>query len=104
MLEVISVQANDIPAQEIFPGISARILWQGDNGRKAVQLELTPTACWGGIDVHELGPEEAYVVSGVFNDGTRDYPAGTFIHNPTGSSHIPQSQTGCTLFVFYPEG
>ena len=32
-------------------------------------------------------PEELYVVAGVFNDGVRDYPAGTFIHNPAGSSH-----------------
>jgi hypothetical protein len=40
---------------------------------------------------------------GVFNDGTRDYPAGTFIHHPIGSSHIPQSAIGCTLFIFYPE-
>jgi len=27
-----------------------------------------------------------------------------FIHNPVGSSHVPQSKTGCTIFVFYPEG
>jgi len=44
------------------------------------------------------------VVSGVFNHGVRDYPAGTFIHAPAGSSHVPQSRTGCTLFLFYPEG
>jgi anti-sigma factor ChrR (cupin superfamily) len=54
--------------------------------------------------VHEPGAEEVYVVSGVFNDGVRDYAAGSFIHNPAGSSHIPQSKTGCTLFVFYPQG
>ena len=63
-----------------------------------------PGACWEGIDLHEPGPEEVYVVSGVFNDGVRDYPAGSFIHNPKGSSHVPQSKTGCTIFVFYPEG
>ncbi|MDT5269347.1 MAG: hypothetical protein QOH49_1533 [Acidobacteriota bacterium] len=55
-------------------------------------------------DVHEPGPEEVFVVSGVFNDGVRDYPAGSFIHAPAGSSHVPQSRTGCVLFVFYPEG
>jgi hypothetical protein len=38
------------------------------------------------------------------DDGVRDYPAGSFIHAPAGSSHVPQSETGCTLFVFYPEG
>ena len=43
-------------------------------------------------------------MSGIFNDGVRDYPAGTFIHAPAGSSHVPQSSTGCVLFLFYPEG
>lgn len=104
MSEIISVQASDIPSQELFPGIHARVLWQGENGRKAVQLEIAPGACWDGVDVHEPGAEEAYVVSGVFNDGVKDYAAGTFIHNPIGSCHVPQSKTGCTLFVFYPEG
>lgn len=33
-----------------------------------------------------------------------DYPAGTFIHDPIDSSHIPQLETGCTLFVSHPEG
>lgn len=27
-----------------------------------------------------------------------------FIHAPAGSSHIPRSAEGCTLFLFYPEG
>ena len=28
----------------------------------------------------------------------------SFIHNHAGSSQVPQSSEGCTLFVFYPEG
>ncbi|MFH9293928.1 hypothetical protein [Streptomyces sp. NPDC017520] len=28
----------------------------------------------------------------------------SFIHAPAGSWHIPQTTSGCTLFVFYPEG
>jgi anti-sigma factor ChrR (cupin superfamily) len=54
--------------------------------------------------VHEPGPEEVFVVSGVFNDGVRDYPAGSFIHAPAATSHVAQSRTGCVLFLFYPEG
>jgi hypothetical protein len=54
--------------------------------------------------VHTPGPEEVFVVSGVFNDGINDYTAGTFIHNPAGSTHVPQSKDGCVLFVFFPEG
>jgi hypothetical protein len=33
-----------------------------------------------------------------------DYPAGSFIHNPAGSAHVPQSTEGCVLFVFFPGG
>nr|WP_246155251.1 cupin domain-containing protein [Saccharopolyspora hirsuta] len=43
-------------------------------------------------------------VRGGFNDGVRDYPAGSFIHAPAGTSHIPRTATGCALFLFYPEG
>lgn len=47
---------------------------------------------------HELG-EEILVLDGVFSDEAGDYPAGTYIMNPPGSSHSPHSKTGCTLFV-----
>ena len=96
---------EDAPVKEKFGGtIKVRTLWQAPSGATAQVVEIDPGACWEGIDLHEAGPEEVYVVSGVFNDGVRDYPAGSFIHNPKGSSHVPQSKTGCTIFVFYPEG
>jgi len=75
------------------------------SGLKAMVVEFDPGSCWeGGGDIHDSSSEEVYIASGVFNDGERDYPAGIFIHMPKGSSHIPQSKTGCTVFVFYPEG
>ncbi|WP_460666908.1 cupin domain-containing protein [Kribbella swartbergensis] len=94
----------DTAVRELFPGIRLRSLWRGANGATAHVLEMDPGASWEGIDVHEPGPEEVYVVDGVFNDGHRDYPAGSFIHCPAGSSHVPQTKQGCTLFLFYPEG
>lgn len=48
--------------------------------------------------VHDLG-EEIFVLEGVFSDETGDYPAGTYLMNPPGSSHTPSSKLGCTLFV-----
>ena len=96
--------AADAPVREPFPGIHSRQLWTGEHGAKAFVLDLAPNSTWDHRDVHEPGPEEVYVVSGVFNDGVRDYPAGTFLHCPAGSWHIPQTTTGCTIFVFYPEG
>ncbi|MER5354823.1 cupin domain-containing protein [Kitasatospora sp. NPDC002551] len=95
---------HDAPTRELFPGIRLRPLWSGPDGAKAHVLEMDPHTRWEGVDVHDPGPEEVFVVSGVFNDGERDYPAGSFIHAPAGSSHIPQTTAGCTLFVFYPEG
>jgi anti-sigma factor ChrR (cupin superfamily) len=67
-------------------------------------VEIAPRGKWQGFDVHETGSEEIFVVTGTFNDGNRNYPGGTFIHNPISSSYIPQSATGCLLFVFYPQG
>ena len=105
MSDVEWARVEDAPVKEKFGGgIRVRTLWQSSIGAKAQFVEIAAGACWEGIDVHEPGAEEVYVVSGIFNDGIRDYPAGTFIHNPAGSSHVPQSKTGCTLFVFYPEG
>ncbi|SHF31764.1 anti-ECFsigma factor, ChrR [Microbulbifer donghaiensis] len=45
------------------------------------------------------GGEEIFVLEGVFSDESGDYPAGSYIRNPPGSSHAPYSQSGCTLFV-----
>jgi len=101
---VVSANWQALPANEIFPGIHMRILWQGTNGAKALILEIDAGARFTTLDSHFPGPEEVFVISGVFNDGVHDYPAGTFIHNPVGSAHFPQSKQGCVIFVFFPEG
>lgn len=43
--------------------------------------------------------EEIFVLHGVFSDEHGDYPAGTYLLNPDGTSHAPFSKDGCTLFV-----
>src|SRR5699024_835041 len=45
------------------------------------------------------GGEEIFVLEGVFSDEHGDYPAGTYLRNPPGSSHEPFSANGCTLLV-----
>lgn len=47
---------------------------------------------------HPLG-EEIFVIEGVFSDEKGDYPAGSYIRNPPGSSHAPFSKNGCKIFV-----
>ncbi|WP_281560611.1 cupin domain-containing protein [Thalassomonas sp. RHCl1] len=43
--------------------------------------------------------EEFLVLSGTFSDEYGDYPAGTYVRNPPGSSHKPFSREGCMIFV-----
>jgi hypothetical protein len=45
------------------------------------------------------GGEEFLVLDGVFQDEHGDFPAGSYIRNPPGSSHTPGSLPGCTIFV-----
>ena len=102
MDRVIYAQWQKRSLFEVFPGINACELWSNDKGEKAMVVKIEPGGKWQGFDIHESGAEEIFVVEGTFNDGERDYPAGTFIHYPQGTSHVPQSATGCLLFVFYP--
>lgn len=48
---------------------------------------------------HHPGGEEIFVLDGMFSDEHGDYPAGTYLLNPDGTSHAPFSKDGCTLFV-----
>lgn len=45
------------------------------------------------------GGEEILVLEGVFSDEHGDYPAGSYLRNPPGTSHQPFSKDGCTLLV-----
>lgn len=45
------------------------------------------------------GGEEFLVLEGTFSDEHGDYPAGSYVRNPIGSSHAPHSDEGCTILV-----
>jgi anti-sigma factor ChrR (cupin superfamily) len=45
------------------------------------------------------GGEEFLVLAGVFADEYGEYPVGTYIRNPVGSTHTPFSKDGCTILV-----
>ncbi|NVJ62047.1 MAG: cupin domain-containing protein [Gammaproteobacteria bacterium] len=47
---------------------------------------------------HPMG-EEIFVLDGVFSDESGDFPAGSYLRNPPGSSHSPSSLNGCIIFV-----
>jgi len=101
---ITSKNWKKIKSNKVAEGISERIVWEGENGRKAIIFEFSPGSKYPGIDKHELGPEQIYVISGIFNDGRNDHSEGAFINNPIGTSHIPQSLNGCVVLVTFPEG
>lgn len=102
---VVACHWQDVPPRALpQAGFSTRLLWTGENGRKALIFEIAPGAVYPELDRHWPGAEEVFVLSGSFCDGQNTYPAGTFLHHPAGSAHIPQSSEGCVLFVFFPEG
>ncbi|WP_085899150.1 cupin domain-containing protein [Kiloniella majae] len=45
------------------------------------------------------GGEEFFVLEGTFSDQYGDFPAGTYVRNPIGTSHSPHTVEGCTIFV-----
>jgi hypothetical protein len=45
------------------------------------------------------GGEEFVVIEGVFQDEHGDFPTGSYIRNPPGSSHTPRSDNGCVILV-----
>jgi len=51
----------------LFPGIIARTTWADKDNSKAMFVDFAPVSKWHGIDLHEPGAEEVYVISGVLN-------------------------------------
>lgn len=45
------------------------------------------------------GGEEVLVLDGTFQDEHGDFPAGSYFRNPPGTSHVPATKEGCTIFV-----
>jgi anti-sigma factor ChrR (cupin superfamily) len=102
---VVSSHPDQLESIEFYPGVRKKILYHDPVSKsKVLQVEIDAGAKFLELDVHEPGREEVYVIEGIFNDGVRDYPAGSFIHNPKGSAHVPQSKTGCKILVLFPEG
>jgi anti-sigma factor ChrR (cupin superfamily) len=80
-------------------GVERKMLERlGDEVAKATSIVRYQPGTKFKAHTHDLG-EEILVLEGVFSDELGDYPAGTYIMNPPGSSHAPFSESGCTLFV-----
>ncbi|MEZ5893245.1 MAG: cupin domain-containing protein [Parvularculaceae bacterium] len=82
-----------------LPGVERRML-DRIGGEVARATTIVRYAAGSRFDAHkhDFG-EEFFVLDGVFSDASGDFPAGTYVRNPPGSSHAPWSAEGCTIFV-----
>ena len=96
----VVVNHHDLPwVASPEPGIERRMLErQGGEVAKATSIVRYQPGSRFQLHHHEFG-EDILVLDGTFSDETGNYPAGTYIMNPPGSSHAPFSESGCTLFV-----
>lgn len=80
-------------------GVS-RMMLERSGAETARATSLVRYAPGAGYHAHQHGGgEEILVLSGIFSDEHGDYPAGTYLRNPPGSSHTPYSAQGCVLLV-----
>lgn len=70
----------------------------GDEVARATSLVKYAPQSYFSAHTHG-GGEEIFVLEGVFSDEHGDYPAGTYIRNPIGTTHKPHSEKGCVIFV-----
>jgi anti-sigma factor ChrR (cupin superfamily) len=70
----------------------------GDEVARATSFVRFAPDSWFDAHTHG-GGEEFLVLEGVFSDETGDFPAGSYIRNPIGTSHKPHTKEGCTVFV-----
>ena len=98
--ETVLVEAGRLPwVESPEPGVERRML-ERSGGEVALATSIVryrPGASFA-RHVHG-GGEEFLVLDGTFSDEAGDYPRGTYVRNPPGSSHAPFSREGCVIFV-----
>src|SRR3569833_1053002 len=80
-------------------GVDRRMLFRigGENARATSIVRYAPGSRFPAHG--HPGGEEILVLDGVFQDESGDYPAGSYMRNPPGTSHTPGSAEGCVIFV-----
>jgi len=96
----IVISTNDLPWHPSpQAGVERRLLDRiGGEVARATSLVRYARNSAFAAHRHELG-EEFLVLDGIFSDEHGDYPEGTYVRNPPGSSHSPRTAPGCTILV-----
>jgi anti-sigma factor ChrR (cupin superfamily) len=94
------VYSQDLPwIDSPMPGVQRRML-ERDGEEVARATSLVRYAPGSAFSAHTHGGgEEFFVLEGTFSDEKGDYPAGTYVRNPVGSTHTPSSSEGCIILV-----
>jgi len=98
---ITSSVLDGIKPIEISKGIFQYILWENDKKLSAI-YKFDKNTKLDFVDSHTMYDEHIFVMSGVFNNGDKYYEEGSYIINPKGTVHIPQSTEGCTVLVTFP--
>lgn len=96
----VVIDTNAMPWEDSpMPGVQRRKLDRvGNEVARATSLVKYDPDSYFSAHTHG-GGEEFFVLEGVFSDEHGDYPAGTYVRNPIGTSHTPHSKNGCVIFV-----
>lgn len=82
-----------------LPGVERLMLDRvGDEVARATSIVRYAPDSRFSAHTHDLG-EEFLVLDGIFSDASGDFPPGSYVRNPPGTSHAPWSEGGCTIFV-----
>jgi anti-sigma factor ChrR (cupin superfamily) len=92
--------SQDLPwVDSPMPGVQRRMLERdGEEVARATSIVRYAPGSFFSPHTHG-GGEEFLVLEGVFSDEQGDYPVGTYVRNPVGSTHTPFSREGCTILV-----
>ena len=96
----VVLQYQDLPwTMSPVQGIERKMLDRdgGEVARATSVVRYAPDTQFS-MHTHDAG-EEIFVLEGDFSDEHGDYPAGTYLKNPPGTSHAPRTAGGCLLFV-----
>lgn len=83
-----------------MPGVERMMLDRiGDEVARATSIVRYAPNSQFSSHTHD-GGEEFFVLEGTFADEHREYPKGSYVRNPIGTSHTPQvGSEGATIFV-----
>ncbi|MBK7422944.1 MAG: cupin domain-containing protein [Propionivibrio sp.] len=96
---IVAHAADAVWRQSPQPGVERRMLDRvgAEIGRSTSIVRYAPGSAYS-AHIHG-GGEEILVLDGVLTDESGDYPAGSYVRNPPGTTHTPSSREGCTLFA-----